>query len=212
MGFLDKNNRIIDMVLTGYGKELFSKGELRFVYWAAFDDEVDYDPYVAESGSLTEEALAAKKFQLIEDTIVREATTGYRRVNRSGSDTTNVHRPLFDMPQGQVTLPAVTSSAPSEVTLEVTQQKVVETLQKRDAAGTIVETMGPYDRGYTRTNPSSFHLEYGYQPGAFPSDAKLEGFLVRVFESGSEGLVQIDERRDSNNEVSFNNDLVLTRD
>jgi hypothetical protein len=52
-GFLDSQQRIIDMVLTSRGKLLLSNGELRFVYWAAFDDEVDYHPRITYVASGT---------------------------------------------------------------------------------------------------------------------------------------------------------------
>lgn len=197
------------MVLTGYGKELLTHGALQFVYWSAFDNEVDYDPYVSASGSLSEDVLESQIAQLVEDSLVQEATTGYKRLNNSGSDTTNVFRPMFDMPQGQVILPQVTSSAPTDATLEVKQRKVTELLIKRDQNGVVLEQMGPYDRGYERFESSHAVFEYGYAPGSFPSDSKLGGFLVRVFQSGSEGLVEVDQRRDLDGNLSFNNDLML---
>ena len=52
MGLLDKNDRIIDLVLPSEGRRQLSLGELEFKYFSVFDDEVDYDPYVANSGSL----------------------------------------------------------------------------------------------------------------------------------------------------------------
>lgn len=54
-GFLDSESQIIDMVLTGHGKKLLSHGQLRFVYWAAYDDEIMYDAtkYVIARGTGT---------------------------------------------------------------------------------------------------------------------------------------------------------------
>ncbi len=53
MGFLDRKSRVIDVVLTGRGRELFALGELDFAYYAFFDDGIDYDPW--STGSLTDE-------------------------------------------------------------------------------------------------------------------------------------------------------------
>lgn len=53
MGFLDRKNRVVDIVLTGRGRELFSVGELDFAYYAFFDDGLDYDPW--STGSLSDE-------------------------------------------------------------------------------------------------------------------------------------------------------------
>ncbi len=53
MGFLDRKSRVVDVVLTGRGRELFALGELDFAYYALFDDGIDYDPW--SSGSLTDE-------------------------------------------------------------------------------------------------------------------------------------------------------------
>jgi hypothetical protein len=62
---------------------MLSRGRLRFAYWAAFDDEVDYAPYLANSGSLTPEQLSGALDDQIEATLVREATSGYKRLTRS---------------------------------------------------------------------------------------------------------------------------------
>lgn len=53
MGFLDRQSRVLDVVLTGRGRELLAAGELDFSYYAFFDDGVDYDPW--STGSLTDE-------------------------------------------------------------------------------------------------------------------------------------------------------------
>jgi hypothetical protein len=47
MGFLDKKERVFDIVLTDKGRELLSKNQLNFTYYAFSDEGVDY------SGSLT---------------------------------------------------------------------------------------------------------------------------------------------------------------
>jgi len=42
MGFLDKKERILDVVLTQKGRELLSKSQLNFSYYAFSDDGIDY--------------------------------------------------------------------------------------------------------------------------------------------------------------------------
>jgi hypothetical protein len=53
VGFLDRKNRVVDIVLTGRGRELFAVGRLDFAHYAFFDDGLDYDPW--STGSLTDE-------------------------------------------------------------------------------------------------------------------------------------------------------------
>jgi hypothetical protein len=48
VGFLDRQSRVIDVVLTGRGRELLARGELDFAYYAFFDDGIDYDPWSPE--------------------------------------------------------------------------------------------------------------------------------------------------------------------
>jgi hypothetical protein len=213
-GFLDKNTRVVDMVLTGLGKSLLARGELGFVYWAAFDDEVDYVPFISTSGSLTGEALSGSIDDQIDATLVREATTGYRFWNSSGSDETNVRLPLFTAPQGHAVIPRMTASdgPTGSIHLEVTQQKFSEMLVRRDPSGKVTQQLGPYDRGFERFDASTFSLEYGYTQGSWPADHSYEGFLVRVFRSGSDGLQELEPRHDLSNELAYSNDLRLTVD
>jgi hypothetical protein len=44
----------------------------------------------------------------------------------------------------------------------------------------------------------------------YPVDPEnQQGFLVRVYQSGTEGLVEVKDRRDSNNDVCYNNDMKI---
>lgn len=43
MALLDKKERILDITLTEKGRELLSKGELRFAFYAFSDSGVDYE-------------------------------------------------------------------------------------------------------------------------------------------------------------------------
>jgi hypothetical protein len=210
-GFLDKNTRIIDMVLTGYGKGLLSKGDLKFVYWIPFDDEVDYDPYISMSASMESAELSSSINAQIEEALVREATTGYKFLNFSGSDTSNVNRPVYTMAQGQKIVPRIEHKRDNGYDIGASQRKVSETFVKRDKDGMIVEREGPFDRGYERFEATAADIDLSYTADSFPSDFMQEGFFVRVFSSGSDGLVEVRHKRDSNNEVAFSNDLRLSK-
>lgn len=208
-GFLDKNTRIVDMVMTGYGKRLLSEGELRFVYWAAFDDEVDYDPCISQSSSLSSTQLSQSRQDQIEATLVREAVTGYRLFNNSGSDNVNVCKPLFTAPQGQVQLPRLSGSSLPTGSLDIVtyQQRLQEVRVQKDSVGNVIETLGPYDRGVQRFNSDSVNLFFEYVPGSWPAEHRPEGFVVRFYVSGAEGYHQVEAKLDSSNDISFNNDL-----
>src|SRR5580704_7370511 len=109
-GFLDKQTRIIDMVLTAAGRNLLSRGKLNFTYWMSFDDEIDYQPFISQSGTMTALQFSSSLYDEIESTPIREAVAGYQITNMIMGDTTNVIRPLYTMPQGQATIPRMTSS------------------------------------------------------------------------------------------------------
>lgn len=212
-GFLDKNTRIVDMVLTMEGKRLLAEGGLQFVYFALFDDEIDYNPFVSQSGSMTGLQLSGTVADLVENSLIREAGSGYRTgMNMSGSDFTNVMRPLFTVKQGSQYLPRLQEiDAPSgSATMEVRQQKVQDIYTKVDQNGNVVQQQGPFDRGYDRFG--SQDLKFDLQ--LWPLDVALDkqhqqGVLIRVFKTGSEGVVEVKDRRDSNNDLSYGNDLVF---
>lgn len=206
-GFLDRDTRIIDMVLTNQGKSLLSRGQLRFCYWTPFDDEIDYRPYVAESGSLTSEQWTTSFNRSIEETPIREAVAGYRDVGPSGSDTVNVNRPIFTMGQGQVVLPRATFPADGTRELETKQRRVQRIYQDRDKKNKYVNSIEPHDLGIERFDSSAFVLEFSYTKDSFPPDFQPEGFHVRVFRSGSNGFVEVTPRRDMSNDIAYSNDV-----
>ncbi len=213
-GFLDKNTRVIDMVLTGEGKYLLSRGELRFAYWIPYDVEVDYKPYVSNSASLSVLALSASIDEQIENSPIREATTGYRRQNNSGSDETNVRNPLFTIPQGHRIVPRMTASdgPTGSISLQVQQRKVSEIVVKKDRNGNITQQLGPYERGFERFDASGVVIDYGYTRDSFPKDHLCDGFLLRVYRSGSDGLTEVDPRRDFSDQLAYGNELRLYAD
>ena len=210
-GFLDQNTQVMDVVLTNRGNQLLSQGKLRFVYWSVFDDEVDYDPVIMGSGSLTSTQLSETRQQHIELTPVREATTGYSRgLNFLMLDQTNVSASLFSMPQGSVYIPRMTGSFGSSTgSIQVQQQKLQFLTLVRDQNGNVIDQIGPYDQGYDRFDSSVVDISLGYAPGSFPNTLVPNGFLVKVYSSSSNGYVLVPERVDSQGRTSYNNDLLL---
>lgn len=208
-GFLDKNDRIIDMVLTGEGKHRLSLGKLSFAYWVPFDDEIDYSPFIALSGSMDAQSLSSSISEQIEASPIREVTTGYKRFNRSGVDPTNVRHPIFTMNHGQKVLPAMDfeSSSGSDFHISVKQTKLYDLYIRRDSLGNVSQQLGPFDRGYSRYDSSVASIVLKHD--GFPPDHRSDGFLVKVLTSGSEGFFETNSNRDLNNEISFDDDLLL---
>ncbi len=206
-GFLDRQTRIVDMVLTGRGKDLLSRGELNFCYWIPFDDEINYDPFISSSGSMGLAQLSASIDVEIENTPVREATTGYRYTNSSGSDFTNVHRPMYTMPQGQQVLPRAVFPVTGSRDLNTKQRRVQRVYHTRDADGRYLNTIDPVDIGVERFDPTRFSLDMSYTNDSFPHDFNPEGFHVRLYRSGSMGLTEVSPKRDMNNDIAYNNDV-----
>ena len=207
MGFLDKSQDVVDMVLTNTGQKLLAQGKLKFVYWMAFDDEVDYDPYVAASGSMTAMEVTASKLSQIENGLVREAVTGYKETTPLNLDQTNVYRPIFSVPQGQTIIPKIVKiHRTSSLSISVKQQKVVDRYIKKDGQGdTVVESS--IDRGFQIQQPTFQTLEYQYTPNSFPSEHPLSGMKVKVFSSGTGGYYEIAPKHDLNDDVAFKSDL-----
>ena len=207
-GFLDRETRVLDMVLTNPGKSLLSKGQLRFCYWIPYDDEVCYDPYIAESGTLSAEALSASTDLHIETTPVREATTGYRYFNMSGSDFTNVHRPMFTMAQGQDVVPRAVFPPAEDREIVTSQRQVVQFFKERDGVGHFLSPIPPVVVGNERYDSTAFTVELKYGRDSFSSEFSPEGFRVQVFKSGSAGgLVEVSSRRDLQNDLCYGSDV-----
>lgn len=214
-GFLDPKERVIDMVLTDVGKSLLLKGELQFVYWIPFDDEVDYNPYVSESGSLSASALQARKDELTESPLVREATMGYRGLNFREEDTTNVNRPMFSAPPGvgqSFALPEL-SVDPTGTTVEIKQRSV-----KRYFGG-LLNSDAVQIIGIRRYDPAQVRVQASYSAGSYPADTQTEGFLVTVYQSSTirvdelgqdvGGFQEIIHNFDSSGSIVYLNDLTL---
>lgn len=107
MGFLDKNSRVIDFILTERGKRLFAAGQLDFAYYALFDDGIDYDPV----GATTRE----ERQEVIEDTPMLEV--GTVKEVRGTVSALEPQSPLFTAAPNVRRIPRI--SSPAEDALEV---------------------------------------------------------------------------------------------
>lgn len=203
-GFLDRSTRVIDFVLTGRGKRLLSQGTLEFHYWVPFDDEINYSPFISTSASLSPDQLSSSIYSNIEDSPIREATTGYRDFNFTHNDTTNVINPMFTMPQGQLHLPksVFPNLSGSSIEINVKQRKVVRVSE----TNTGVENT---DVGMERFDSTKFAYDMTYARDSFPTDYKLQGFRILIFKSGSGGLVKLEPRRDMDNDLSFGGEMIV---
>lgn len=209
-GFLDKKDRIVDMILTDEGKRLLAAGSLDFAFFAFFDDEVNYSPYIAGSGSMTPAELSSSIEQQIQADLVMEAVVG-RSFPGHSSDGMNVNRPLYTMPQGQVTIPRVSlDPTVASGSISVSQRKIQGQLVSRDAAGVVHPLEKPFDIGYERTDSSLFSLDLGVDD--YFGEFQQEGFLVRICASGSDGLIESPVRRDEDGTLSYSNDMRLIVD
>lgn len=210
-GILDKKDRVIDLVLTQEGRRLLSLGQLDFVYFSLFDDEVDYDPWINGSGSLTEQELSASIREQIDHAMILEATTGFMPgPSQIGRETFGVREPLFTMPQGQRILPELEIVPDTSGSVEVIQRKVEEVYIKRDQTGAVLNKIGPVDIGYERVKSSDSVINVNVKD--YLDDKSQAGFLVKVFISGSDGLQEIDHKRDFRGDSSYGLDLKIFPD
>jgi len=208
-GFLDKNTRIVDVVLTNNGKRLLSQNKLNFCYWVPFDDELDYDPFISGSASLSQEQLSSSVYLSIETTPIREAVSGYKIGNMLSTDKTNVNRPMFTMAQGQTQLPQAQFPDDSSRTIETKQRKVSIVYNEETDIDNFSVNLDSKDGGVERFDSTDFKLDLSYSKDSFPPDFQPDGFLVTILRSGSEGYYEVDSKRDMNNDLSYGSDLIL---
>lgn len=233
-GFLDPKERVLDMILTETGKQLLMKGELRFVYWIPFDDEVDYNPNVVNLDlGHAQQTVEERKRELMETPLTTEARMGYRGLNLVAEDLTNVHRPMFTaVPGVGVSTPLPQASVDADtIVISIEQKKLTKTYVQVDKYGNPVGgQVGPMTVGYQRSNGSSVDINATYSTGAFTSDSQLEGFLLTMYQSssqvntsvgtgtlsgtytlsGSGGHAEVLHNRDSGGNIVYHNNLTLT--
>jgi len=199
-GFLDKKTRVWDAVLTGHGRTLLSQGRLDFAYWGAFDDEVDYVPYVHASASLSSEEYHQTLRGLIEGTPVMEAVPGRRVPDHSGSERIGMTSVLFDVPPGVRRLPVARFHSGS-VLLSGSQNAVTIQGRRSKDGSANVQTLG-----YEQVDGDEETLEFFLEGDLGDSP---EGFHFRFFLSGSSGLREVFAKRDDANDLSFGLGLVV---
>jgi len=211
-GFLDAKERVIDMVLTDTGKNLLLKGGLQFVYWIPFDDEVDYDPHVNDSGSRDAGDLAIRKQELTETPLIREATMGYRGLNYREEDTTNVNRPMYSAPPGVGQNYPLPQLVPSFTGTTVSVKQALMTSYGP-------ENEPPQVIGIRRYDATISNLDVRYDAASFPVDTQTEGFLITLYKSSSlkvdetgsviGGFQEVLHNIDSSGSIAYLNDLRL---
>lgn len=182
MGFLDKQSRVIDVVLTERGRRLFATGELDFAYYAMFDDGIDYDPY--SSGSLSHE----EREEMIESTLMLEAPfiPEVRGAEAPGEPRSHV----FTAAPDYAAIPHLNSPSDGS-SIEITCDQV-----KRENL-------------YHRINSSRAQIDLSLQGEVETSNP---GFLIRVFSSGSNGLTELDPRRDLAGRRSYDPFIAISID
>lgn len=167
MGYLDKQSRVIDVILTEQGRKLYATGRLDFAYFGLFDDCIDYDP-VAGSGSFSDDDREAQ----IEATPVFEAP--FIKDVRGTIAPLEPTAHAFTAAPGYTVIPTMQGPIDGDsVTLMADQRRDGDTYRRTGTslAQIDMEVIGEAERG----NP---------------------GFIVRVLSSGSSGLQPLEFRRD----------------
>lgn len=180
-GYLDSQQQIIDMVLTSHGKMLLSHGELRFVYWAAYDDEIIY----GMTGSKTE------------DPLQREAISGYRFYNLRGEDRTNANYALMTVPPGWDVVPTASISF-DRSTVQMSQQNIIQESYSDSV-----------NMGVVRFDSNKIVVDAEYSKESYPRNHRLDGFYVRVLASGTSGYHQQHHTLNDDSEIVVGPELKI---
>lgn len=167
MGYLDKQSRVVDIVLTERGRKLYSIGSLDFTYFALFDDCVDYDPMPA-SGSYSSDERETQ----IEASPVLEAPSipDVRGTVAPMEPTSHV----FTAAPAYVEIPRMSSPIDGSRLALMSDQRVEEGV-------------------YRRTGTSLSQIDMATVGDV---ERVSHGFIVRVLSSGSNGHQVLDFRRD----------------
>ena len=215
-GFLDPEQRVIDLILTDTAKSLLMKGQLNFSYWVPFDDEVNYQPAITiwNSSSLSQQDLANEIVQktqnVIEDPVIVEAVNGYTGVNNTQEDLVNVKNPMFTAKTGighSLPLPQLIISQTGTITIPVTQTPNVNNFVQTDLSGNVLAQAVTTD-GYTRTSKQE-RINVTYSTGSFTADNNFEGMLITIYQNVSGTLQEVVHNRDSDGNITYRNDLSI---
>ncbi len=186
MGFLDSKERIVDVILTPEGRRQLASGELEFVYYSFWDDEVDYDPAVLSSGSYSADALADIQRDLREAHLVTEASPDQFLSTSPLVDAELTKAPLFERPASTLAVPTAELVPTSgSLSLEVTQ---------------------------TTKGGSFVRLDSAMLDVSLRVDAPVEqlGSDFRLASSGSDGLQELHPQRDRLGRVSLGPDVIVS--
>lgn len=167
MGYLDKQSRVIDVVLTERGRRLYSMGSLDFTYFGLFDDCIDYDP-VSGGDAFDDD----EREEQIEASLVLEAP--YVKDVRGTIGPLEPIDHVFTAAPGYASIPVMRS--PSD--------------------GSSLDLMADQRRSdgvYRRTGTSLAQIDMGVTGDV---ERGNPGFIVRVLASGSNGLQPLGFRRD----------------
>ena len=215
-GFLDKNTRVMDVILTQEGKKLLSQGKLHFVYYSFFDDEVDYDPILMDSGSMSMSELTSSKIDAIVEVPIMESMSGLIDGKNSVClDMTNVKDVMFTVPQGQKIVPEFALDPTIlSASIDVKQRKVVDVYSKVTRAGVVIEKI-EYDRGYERFDESTENIITKIDD--FLDRSVIDGCEVTVYLSGSpsfasHGFIEVNNKIDLDGNVAYDDELIIKFD
>jgi hypothetical protein len=234
-GFLDSKERVVDLVLTEVGKSHLLRGDLTFVFWIPFDDEVGYGPLAGDLQR--DQSVFDRAQQLVESPLVVEARSGYTGPNFMGEDLMNVNRPMFTAPPGvgqtfpvpqmRVSRPAtyqvggqdVDTFVPLDAPLDMLFSDAIVPVPKKiivDVSQQVVSTVSG-SSAVERFGSTEAVLTADYLPGSYSVEHSLEGFLLSVYASstlhvddqGNEtgGLSEVLHNRDSSGSICYRNDL-----
>lgn len=182
MGYLDKQSRVIDFILTERGRQLFAIGQLDFAYFSLFDDGIDYDPYY--SGTLTD---AAREEQ-IEATAMLEVP--FIKNTRSFISPLEPQSHIFTAAANYDNIPSMNIVSTGSIELSCNQFK---------------NPSGMYSRMNSNIAAINLSVNGDAEPGKHI-------FLVEVFSSGSNGLSLLELKRDIRGKISADPYISLAAD
>ncbi len=115
MGYLDKQSRVIDIVLTERGRRLYAAGELEFSFFGLFDDGIDYDPFYTGSLSEEERALQIESTPMLEAPFIKDIRGTVAPLEPTSH--------IFTASPGYVRIPHMTEPDESSVDLRADQRR-----------------------------------------------------------------------------------------
>ena len=121
MAFLTQKERIFDFVLTDKGRELLSKNQLNFVYFAFSDEGIDY------SGSLSASAVISSSF---DDYVHRDFSfeADQRTNEKKLLQNNDLKSFLYTIPSSNAVLPEMVTSKNDTSSVILNRQYVIDRL------------------------------------------------------------------------------------